>query len=210
MKPSSVLTKETNKIPGVPKIFTPKYLLDDFEPLSLTEIESKACKELIRRTKQDEKEHGTALQHGAIITKDGNEVYYTSGLSDEIEIPKEIAQVADAENANLTLLHSHPANLPPSEADLKQLIRVGVNTIIVVGKDGLIFKVENTSNYRPDEKEWENDIIEIDKESVKDLFIDEKHMLLDVEDRKFLRQHNLVFNVVREYKWKLEGGVING
>ena len=38
----------------------------------------------------------------------------------------------------------------------------------------------------------------------------DRSIILDVEDRKFLRQHNFVFNVVREYKWKLEGGVING
>ena len=62
--------------------------------MNLTEIEIKACSELIRRTKQDEKEHGTAIQHGAIITKDGNEVYYTSGLFDRIKIPDEILEIA--------------------------------------------------------------------------------------------------------------------
>jgi len=42
------------------------------------------------------------------------------------------------------------------------------------------------------------------------LFNNKKYMLLGVEDRKFIRQHNFVYNVVRQYEWRLEGGFLNG
>ena len=191
---------------SIPKIYDNNYLID-LEDIELSKLEVELCKELIKRTKQDEKEHGTAIQHGMAITQNGEVYYYTSSLRDKIKIPNEILDLANDKTSNLTLIHSHPDNLPPSGADLEQLLKLGVTSVIIVGKDSLVFKIENISDDRPSEKEWCERINNIDFEINEILVYNDTFLNMTLPDRKF--QHEFFYRIVREFEWKARGGYLN-
>ena len=192
---------------SIPKIYDNNYLID-LEELELSELELELCKELVRRTKQDEKEHGTAIQHGVVVMNDGREFYYTSGRRDSIDLPTEILTIANLSDSNLILLHSHPDNLPPSRSDVEQLLRIGVSSIIVVGKNNLVFKVNNMS-YRPSTDDWDYYYKYMVRNVNEELAFNEILGELSYSERNFIAQHETIFRIVRQFGWKIEGGYLN-
>jgi hypothetical protein len=148
----------------------------------------------------------TGFEYGNTIVGGERGEPFTSNLSNRVEIPKDRIILGK----RTEIYHSHTNATPPSGEDFYQLLRNGVDKIGVIGQNGDVFTVSIGKGIVPSVDEYKAflDTIRIETyKTVSDMKGFENWTLLE---RHYMRVREQFFRIIREYKWKMEGGNIYG
>ena len=82
-----------------------------------------------------------------VLDASGQVIRVVEGLEGRVEFPSDMAGMLASPEAQLTLVHNHPASNGLSPYDLVQLEKPGVHAVVAVGHDGSVYVAARGASY---------------------------------------------------------------
>src|SRR5262245_47109894 len=82
-----------------------------------------------------------------IVMPDGRVVHVIDGEHDRVKLPLEMSRTLSEQKLQVTLVHNHLSGASLSGADLAQLAKIGVASVVAVGRDGSVYEASAGSRY---------------------------------------------------------------
>lgn len=187
--------KEDSTI-SIPKKYLNNY--DDFDKLSLSNLEKKVYLNLNNLSLRNDKE---AIQ---VFYEGGNTEIILSVEHDKVMIPKEIS-----DKEHIRIYHSHTDISPMSRTDMLKMYIKNVEKIGCVSINGDIFEIEISNGYKPNNYyEFDRNISKIYNEIGSEIVMNPDNGMTDSENSYYLIRETM-YRVSRYYKWTIKGGNIH-
>lgn len=187
------LKQESNRI-KIPKDLENNF--GDYEPLALTKLEHDTLSKLHELTLKNIFEYGAVIRNEKIVKQIRTDRF-------EGQVGFDLNELG---GANYTLLHSHTNQTPLSRADIAMLCREKISSIAVVASNGDIYVVRRNNNNIPTKSEFDAVVKWIEE--------DVDHAMLELyesaAERNYAAIKETMFRICRHFKWRMEGGKIDG
>ena len=181
---------------SIPKKYINNY--DDFDKLSLSEIEKKSYKDLNNSSLENDNE---AIQ---VFYENGNTEIIISPEHDKVQIPNDVI-----DKKHLKIYHSHTDISPLSRADMMKMHMKNVDKIGCITINGDIFEIEIGDGYRPDDyDEFDITVNKIYNEIGSEIVMNPDLEMNETENSYYLIRETM-YRVSRYYGWTIKGGNIN-
>lgn len=167
---------------------------DDFEPLTLSESEEAALRELHRLSVDKNVEYGQLIVNGETGTP------FTSGEQGAVRIP------AEELTAGTTILHSHTNVTPFSSKDFHFLLDPRVDKIGVIAYNNDVYMCSVGNGQRPTKDEFLKVLDEISHRVDKEVISSDGFQNRTEQERKYLVIREQAYQIARHFKWQMEGG----
>lgn len=169
----------------------------DYEPLTMTDIEKVAMRELNELSKKTGKEYACAIIEGRKSDP------FSDNYNDKVRIPAEYLQ-----KEGVKLYHSHTNTTPPSRDDLKFLTNPCVEEIGVITIEGDIYTISRGNGELISDEEFMKETEIIAYQADFELIGHAEFYDWTVTQRNYMGIREQFYQICRRFGWTMRGGRI--